>query len=317
MIRYNAATKKNEVLVKDLLFANGVMLSEDESFVIVMETGASRITKYNLKGPKVGKREFFIEGLPGLPDNIHSDGQGGYLVTLFSYVDSQHPQLFQIIMPHPNIRKMAARVIAGIEYPFKFLQSSYPNYYFERIIHWLGHFESVSIFLPDIVTVLRINNKGEIIDAAYATDGKITCMSSAYIHNDYLWLGSPFVEYLARVPLRQAFPSLITKTKRAANIESPPPVQKKVERPPPPPTTTQKPPTTTQKPPTTTQKPATKPKETPTTTTTPRPTTTTAKPPTKAPTPVKPKQPAPETKKPEKKAPAQKVESNPVKEKSK
>ena len=91
LIRYNAATKKNEVLVKNLGFANGVLLSDDESFVIVLECLTSRMIKYHLKGPKAGQHEIFAEALPGLPDNVHSDGQGGFLVSLIVSIDSEHP----------------------------------------------------------------------------------------------------------------------------------------------------------------------------------------------------------------------------------
>lgn len=208
LVRYNAATKKNQVLVHDLGFANGVALSEDEQFVIVMETTRSRITKYNIKGPNAGKSETFIEGLPGLPDNVHSDNNNGFLVSLVVYADSQHPHLSQSLTPHPYLRRMAARLLMLLEAPFKCLNSYYPNIYAEKVAHYIGGFESFLFLAPKVVTVLRIDNKGKIVEAAYSTDDNIASISSAYIHNDFLWLGSPFAEYIARVPLKQAFPDL-------------------------------------------------------------------------------------------------------------
>ncbi|KOC59707.1 Adipocyte plasma membrane-associated protein [Habropoda laboriosa] len=124
LIRYNAATKHNEVLVRNLGFANGILLSDDESFVIVLECLTSRIIKYNLKGPRAGQHEVFAEALPGLPDNVHSDGQGGFLVSLVLYVDSQHPFLPQSLIPHPYLRKMLSRLLYLIEVPFKLLQDN-------------------------------------------------------------------------------------------------------------------------------------------------------------------------------------------------
>lgn len=219
-MRYNAKTKKNEVLVKDLGFANGVFLSDDESFVLVMETLTSRVTKYNLKGSKAGKQEIFIEGLPGLPDNAHSDGQGGILLSLFSYADAENPALFQSLIPHPNIRKVIVRFMYILEAPFKLLQKYYPNYYTEKTIHSIGHIASVSFLGTKYSTILRLDTKGKIIDVAYGTDGKLPSISSAFVFKDHLWLGSPMNDFAARVPLKKAFPSLAASQKKTGTVKN-------------------------------------------------------------------------------------------------
>ncbi|XP_011504709.1 PREDICTED: adipocyte plasma membrane-associated protein-like [Ceratosolen solmsi marchali] len=211
VFRYDAKTKKNQVLVDNLAFANGIALSKDEDFIIVAETFASRIIKYNLKGPNAGKWEIFAEGLPGM---INSDNNSGFLVSLVIYADEEHPQLLQSVMPHPYIRRMSARLLTLLEAPFKCLQIYYPNYYTEKIIHYLGGFENILFLNTNIVTILRIDNKGKIVDAAYNTDGRISGISTAYIHNEFLWLGTPFSEYISRVPLKQAFPNLLIEEKQ-------------------------------------------------------------------------------------------------------
>lgn len=38
--------------------------------------------RYHLKGAKKGTKEMFIEGLPGVPDNVRSNGKGGFYVSL-------------------------------------------------------------------------------------------------------------------------------------------------------------------------------------------------------------------------------------------
>ncbi|XP_043581687.1 adipocyte plasma membrane-associated protein-like [Bombus pyrosoma] len=220
LIRYNAATKKNEVLVKNIGFANGVLLSDDESFLIVLSTLNSYIIKYNIKGSKVGQKEIFAEGLPGLPDNVHSDGQGGFIVALIFTVDSEHPLLFQSLMPHPHIRKMLSRLLYLIEAPFKLLQDIYPNYYSERVLHTAGSFDlSKNTALKSDSMILRIDKTGKILNVLYSEDTDITAISSAYIHNGYLWLGSPWNEYIMRVPLKQAFPDLALNTKPSVKKE--------------------------------------------------------------------------------------------------
>ncbi|XP_011306683.1 adipocyte plasma membrane-associated protein [Fopius arisanus] len=206
LIRYNAASKRNEVLLEKLSFANGLRLSEDESFLIVADLGRSRILKYHLKGPKAGKSEIFIESLPGFPDNIHSDGQGNFLVSLAVVCDEEHPQLSQSLAPHPYLRKMILRLMGLVEAPFKFLQQIYPNYYSKKLIHGIGHFKYSGILNDNSVIVLRLDPQGKILDVLDTSDGRISTITSAFVHDGYLWLGSFVNDYLARVPLEKALP---------------------------------------------------------------------------------------------------------------
>ncbi|KAK9309408.1 hypothetical protein QLX08_000896 [Tetragonisca angustula] len=194
LIRYNAATKKNEVLIKNLGFPNGVLLSDDESFVIVGSTLNLKILKYNLKGPKAGQQEIFIEGLPGLCDNIHSDGQGGFLVSLLAPVDSEHPLLPLSFIPHPYIRKMISRLIYSIE---------------------VGKY----LTLKTDSLILRMDKTGKILNILYSENGDVSDISSAHINDGYLWLGSPWNDNIMRIPLKQAFPDLIINTKSSAGKE--------------------------------------------------------------------------------------------------
>jgi sugar lactone lactonase YvrE len=67
-----------EVLLRGLQFANGVALSADESFVAVAETGAYRVSRLWLSGPRTGEHDVLVDNLPGFPDNV-STGAGGRL----------------------------------------------------------------------------------------------------------------------------------------------------------------------------------------------------------------------------------------------
>lgn len=210
--------------MKNLGFANGIALSDDESFVIVSESINSRIIKYNLKGSKAGQQEIFAEGLPGVPDNINSDNQGGFLVSLIILIDSNNPYLIQSLIPHPYIRKMLLRLFYLIEAPFKLLQDIYPNYYSERVLHALGSFNVAKCIQPNRTSlILRMDKTGKILDTLFMKN--VTDISSAYIYNGYLWLGSPWNEYIIRVSLKQVFPDL------ANNIKSLDTKEEKQEKP--------------------------------------------------------------------------------------
>lgn len=71
-----------EVLLDGLDFANGVVLSEDDSCVVVAETGAYRLTRLWLSGPRAGHRDTLIEDLPGFPDNLSRAADGTIWVAL-------------------------------------------------------------------------------------------------------------------------------------------------------------------------------------------------------------------------------------------
>ncbi|KAM7265489.1 hypothetical protein ACFE04_003172 [Oxalis oulophora] len=78
LMSFNPITRKTKVLLRDLFFANGVVVSPDQSYVIFCETPK----KYYIGGKKKGSTENFIESLPGLPDNIRYDGEGHYWIAM-------------------------------------------------------------------------------------------------------------------------------------------------------------------------------------------------------------------------------------------
>uniref|UniRef100_A0AAU2VEH3 SMP-30/gluconolactonase/LRE family protein n=1 Tax=Streptomyces sp. NBC_00003 TaxID=2903608 RepID=A0AAU2VEH3_9ACTN len=65
-----------EVLLDGLHFANGVALSADESYVAVAETGAHRLTRLWLTGPRAGRHDTLAGNLPGFPDNLSRGADG-------------------------------------------------------------------------------------------------------------------------------------------------------------------------------------------------------------------------------------------------
>ncbi|MCW9011803.1 SMP-30/gluconolactonase/LRE family protein, partial [Marinobacter sp.] len=74
LLRYNPKTRKTEVLLGNLHFANGVAVSPQGDYVLVNETWKYRILRYWISGPKAGRAEVFADNLPGFPDNLAVDG---------------------------------------------------------------------------------------------------------------------------------------------------------------------------------------------------------------------------------------------------
>jgi len=98
------------VLLDGLYFANGVALAPDESYVLVNETWRYRITRYWLTGEQAGTSEPFLEGLPGFPDGISSDGRGTFWLAIFS----PRKAIGEWLAPRPRLRVAVARLPQGL-----------------------------------------------------------------------------------------------------------------------------------------------------------------------------------------------------------
>jgi hypothetical protein len=62
------------VHIENLQFANGVALGPDDNYVLVNETGGSKIRRLWLKGAKKNENDIFYDGFPGAPDNLSFNG---------------------------------------------------------------------------------------------------------------------------------------------------------------------------------------------------------------------------------------------------
>ena len=103
---YDPKTKTTRTLLRDLCFANGVAVSPDQSYVLVVETGAYRIHRVWLAGAKQGQTDIFIDNLPGFPDGISSNRKDKFWLALVTPRDEGLDKL----LPHPFLRKVVARL---------------------------------------------------------------------------------------------------------------------------------------------------------------------------------------------------------------
>ncbi|QRY78873.1 SMP-30/gluconolactonase/LRE family protein [Pseudomonas sp. PDNC002] len=169
LLRYDPATGKTETLLKELYFANGVALSQNEDFVLVNETYRYRITRYWLKGEKAGQHDVFIDNLPGLPDNLASDRHGTFWVAL------------------PSPRKADADLIQQLPW-LKRQLTKLPR-----------------AVLPKPVPyglVIQVNEKGEIVRSLHDTSGQhLRMVTSAKPVNGMLYLGSLENDRIGRLTL--------------------------------------------------------------------------------------------------------------------
>lgn len=111
LLRYDPASRETEVLLDGLQFANGVAVMPDQRSVLVAETGGYGITRYWIQGARAGEHEVFFANLPGLPDNIRSNGRDTIWVALYAPRNA----LLDAMGPWPFLREMAFRLPQALQ----------------------------------------------------------------------------------------------------------------------------------------------------------------------------------------------------------
>ncbi|SEB75235.1 Strictosidine synthase [Pseudomonas mohnii] len=172
LLRYDFQTGKTSVLLDKLEFANGVTLGPDDAYVLVNETGAYRISRYWLSGPKAGTHDLFIDNLPGLPDNLAFNGHDRFWVALYAPRNA----LLDATAAHPFIRKVIARAMTVLPKPVE-----------KRAF------------------VLGLDVEGRVIaNLQDSSSGNYSPITTAREYGDWLYLGSLKAKHMVRLPLSAA-----------------------------------------------------------------------------------------------------------------
>lgn len=196
LMHYSRKTGKISTLVDGLFFANGVVISPNEDFVLVADLGKSRILKHWIKSEKNGKTEVFADGIPGTPDNLSCDDKGVWTALPLA-ADPENPFILHSLGRLPLVRKFIVRSLSLFELLFSFIDSIYPNDVCKTIAYHIGGSKMSEVSKPDRASILRFDWNGNIV-AAYHSFDKAT-----YTHVlDYegkLYLGSISHDYIAVV----------------------------------------------------------------------------------------------------------------------
>lgn len=110
LLMHNPASGSTRVLLDGLNYANGVAISADQSFLLIAETGAYRILKHWLTGPRTGQTEILLDNLPAFPDNINAGLNGRFWIGLIAPRNT----FLDRFSGQPFVRKVLQRLPASL-----------------------------------------------------------------------------------------------------------------------------------------------------------------------------------------------------------
>lgn len=169
LLAYDPSTKTTRLVLDKLYFANGVAVSPDQFFVLVVETGKYRVRRYWLTGPRQGESEIFIDNLPGFPDGISCNGEDIFWLAL---VSPRKPDVDAIMLPRPFLRKIIMRL------PEALLPAA-ENYGF----------------------VLGLDMDGRVVHNLQDPSASYAQITSVQEHEGMLYLGSIVEDAIGRLPV--------------------------------------------------------------------------------------------------------------------
>ncbi|ADM09323.1 hypothetical protein PB2503_06287 [Parvularcula bermudensis HTCC2503] len=168
LLRWRPGTAP-EPLLSGIAFANGVVLSPEEDFVLLAETGLCQIHRYWLSGPRAGQADLFA-ALPGFPDNLSLGTDG----------------LFWAAIAAPRVA--TAEAIHKLPRPLRALIARLP--------------ESLGPQAEKTCEVMAFDGEGQVVHHLRGDASRFHQVSGVREHNGVLWLGSIEEEALGRVVLR-------------------------------------------------------------------------------------------------------------------
>ena len=110
IIAFNPVTGESRLVLGGLQFANGIAISDDQRYLLIVETGSYRILRHWLDGPAAGSTEVILDNLPGFPDNINNGLNGRFWIGL---VAPRSPALDKL-SARPFLRKVVQRLPAAL-----------------------------------------------------------------------------------------------------------------------------------------------------------------------------------------------------------
>lgn len=169
LYRYDPNRKQVETLIAGTYFGNGVVLSPDESYLLMVETVKYRVMRYWLKGENAGQTEVFIDNLPGFPNGISIRDDGTYWLGF----STKRSDALDGIHPRPGMKKFVYALP-------EFLQPKAEKF----------------------GMIMNISAEGEILQTLFDTTGKFVPEAGTVKEKDgYLYIGGDVAPFIGKYKL--------------------------------------------------------------------------------------------------------------------
>ncbi len=166
---YSPETKVVSTLIDSTFFGNGVAVSKNNTFVLMVDLTKYRVIRYWLKGLNKGKIDVFLENLPGLPNGISRRKDGSFWLGF----STRRSDILDKIQPNIGIKK----IIYGLPLWIQPKQEQ-----FGMLMH--------------------ISETGKILKTFYDTTGKyVSEASSIEEHKGFLYIGGDITDHIGKYKL--------------------------------------------------------------------------------------------------------------------
>lgn len=166
---YDPKTRAVKTLIEGAYFANGVALSREEDYVLLVETSRYRVLRYWLKGPKAGQTETFMDNLPGFPNGISIREDGSYWLGF----STKRTAALDKIHPKKGMKKL----VFGLP---EFMQPKAQKF----------------------GMVMHVSGEGAILQTLFDTKGTVLPEAGAVKeHNGFLYLGGDVLPHIGKYNL--------------------------------------------------------------------------------------------------------------------
>jgi len=167
---YNPGTKEVTTLIDSSFFGNGVAVSKNDDFVLMVDLTKYRVVRHWLKGENKGKTDLFLENLPGLPNGISRRKDGSFWLGFTTRRDD-------------------------------LLDKIQPNILLKKIIY------AIPLWLQPkqepFGMVMHISENGEILKTYYDTTGKyVSEASSIEESKGYIYLGGDLTDHIGEFKIQ-------------------------------------------------------------------------------------------------------------------
>ena len=166
---YDPVTNKVKTLIDGTYFGNGVVISKDQDYLLMVETTKYRVLKYWLTGKNAGTTDVFIDNLPGFPNGISIREDGSYWLGF----STKRSEALDKIHPKKGMKKF----VYGLP---EFMQPK----------------------AEPFGMVINLSKEGEILKSLYDTQGAILSEAGAVKEfNGYLYIGGDVLPHIGKYKL--------------------------------------------------------------------------------------------------------------------